>query len=120
MSSRCSRSTSTPAFCLADKGDSLDSQSTQLQIAIASAAAFAIAELVDWILFTFTRYRLSTRVLLSSLLAAPLDTTIFLYGAGFLTFPNWLMSVIGKLSGAVVVSLAVRRGEREGNIHENE
>ncbi|MDF1763484.1 MAG: VUT family protein [Oleibacter sp.] len=84
------------------------------QIAIASAAAFAIAELVDWILFTFTRYRLSTRVLLSSLLAAPLDTTIFLYGAGFLTFPNWLMSVIGKLSGAVVVSLAVRRGEREG------
>ncbi len=81
------------------------------QIAIASATAFAIAELLDWALFTFTRYRLSTRVMLSSLFAAPLDTTVFLFGAGFLTFPNWLMSVIGKLSGAAVVSWVVRKSE---------
>jgi hypothetical protein len=40
-------------------------------IALASAAAFAISETVDWLLFTFTRYRLSTRILLSSALAAP-------------------------------------------------
>ncbi len=83
------------------------------QIAIASATAFAIAELLDWALFTFTRYRLSTRVMLSSLFAAPLDTTVFLFGAGFLTFPNWLMSVIGKLLGAAVVSGVVRRGENQ-------
>lgn len=80
-------------------------------IAIASASAFAIAELLDWALFTFTRYRLSTRVMLSSLLAAPLDTTVFLYGAGFLTGPNWVMSVFGKLIGAAVVAWLVRRGE---------
>ena len=81
-------------------------------IAMASAAAFAIAELVDWALFTFTRYRLSTRVMLSSLIAAPVDTTVFLYGAKFLTFPNWLMSIIGKLFGAAVVSGVMRsRGE---------
>ena len=81
-------------------------------IAIASATAFAIAELVDWALFTFTRYRLSTRVMLSSALAAPVDTTVFLIGAGFLTFPNWLMSVFGKLIGAAFVSAVVRaRGE---------
>ena len=81
-------------------------------IAIASATAFAIAELVDWALFTFTRYRLSTRVMLSSALAAPVDTTVFLLGAGFLTFPNWLMSVFGKLIGAAFVSAVVRaRGE---------
>lgn len=88
------------------------------EIALASACAFAIAELLDWALFTFTRYRLSTRVLLSSLLAAPLDTTVFLFGAGFLTFPNWLMSVIGKLSGAVVVSAVVRRQERRQEQHQ--
>ena len=87
-------------------------------IALASACAFAIAELLDWALFTFTRYRLSTRVLLSSLFAAPLDTTVFLYGAGFLTFPNWLMSVIGKLSGAVVVSAVVRRQEQRQEQHQ--
>ena len=81
-------------------------------IAAASAAAFAIAELVDWALFTFTRFRLSTRVMLSSLIAAPVDTTIFLFGANFLTFPNWLMSIVGKLFGAAVVSGVVRaKGE---------
>ena len=82
------------------------------EIAAASAAAFAIAESVDWALFTFTRFRLSTRVMLSSLIAAPVDTTIFLMGAKMLTFPNWLMSIIGKLAGAAVVSGVVRsRGE---------
>ncbi|HBS41533.1 MAG TPA: hypothetical protein DEA26_02545 [Oceanospirillales bacterium] len=85
------------------------------QIAIASASAFAIAELLDWLLFTFTRYRLSTRVMLSSLFAAPLDTTVFLFGAGFLTFPNWLMSVFGKLLGAAFVSAWVRRHENRSN-----
>ena len=81
-------------------------------IALASATAFAIAELIDWALFTFTRFRLSTRVMLSSLIAAPVDTTVFLIGAGALTFPNWLMSIIGKLFGAAVVSGVMRsRGE---------
>ena len=36
------------------------------ELALASGGAFAIAELVDWALFTFTKYKLSTRVLLSS------------------------------------------------------
>jgi uncharacterized PurR-regulated membrane protein YhhQ (DUF165 family) len=86
------------------------------EIALASGAAFAISELVDWALFTFTRFRLSTRILLSSLIAAPLDTTVFLYGAEFvragsLTVANWLASAIGKLSGAVVVAAVVRQTE---------
>ena len=69
-------------------------------------------QIVDWALFTFTRFRLSTRVMLSSLIAAPVDTTIFLFGANFLTFPNWLMSIVGKLFGAAVVSGVVRaKGE---------
>ncbi|MEM1106619.1 MAG: hypothetical protein AAGH87_09540 [Pseudomonadota bacterium] len=50
-------------------------------IALASGVAFAVSEIADWVLFTFTRYRLSTRILLSSAAAAPIDTTIFLYGA---------------------------------------
>jgi len=50
-------------------------------IALASGIAFAVSETVDWLLFTFTKYRLSTRILLSSLLASPVDTTIFLFGA---------------------------------------
>ena len=83
------------------------------ELALASGAAFAISELVDWALFTFTKYRLSTRVLLSSAIAAPLDTTIFLYGAEMirpdqLTGPNVTMSIIGKMLGAIVIWWIVR------------
>ena len=87
------------------------------ELALASGGAFAIAELVDWALFTFTKYKLSTRVLLSSAIAAPLDTTIFLYGADVaqisefaqLTAPNVIMSIIGKMVGAVVIWWFVRK-----------
>ena len=83
------------------------------ELALASGGAFAIAEIVDWALFTFTKYRLSTRVLLSSAIAAPLDTTIFLYGAEFirpdqLTGPNVTMSIIGKMAGAVLIWWLIR------------
>ena len=83
------------------------------QLALASGAAFAIAEMVDWALFTFTKYKLSTRVLLSSAIAAPLDTTLFLYGAEFirpdqLTVPNVIMSITGKMIGALVIWWIVR------------
>lgn len=87
------------------------------ELALASGAAFAIAELVDYLLFTFTRLRLSSRVMISSLFAAPLDSLIFLWGASFIrpglfTLANWTMSVIGKLLGAVAVSAFLRsRGE---------
>jgi hypothetical protein len=51
--------------------------------------------------------------LLSSAIAAPLDTSIFLYGAEMirpdqLTGPNITMSIIGKMVGAVVIWWIVR------------
>lgn len=101
-------------------------------IALASAAAFAISETVDWALFTFTRYRLSTRILLSSALATPIDTTVFLWGADMssrmeaeaagtafvplFTTPNWIFFVIGKMIGAVVVSAMIRAREKRGEV----
>ncbi|KCZ56356.1 hypothetical protein HY29_08680 [Hyphomonas beringensis] len=96
-------------------------------IALASGVAFAISEGVDWLLFTFSKYRLSTRILLSSALAAPVDTTVFLYGADLakqielgaapgnsLHFWNWIVFVIGKMVGAVIVSAIIRRREDLG------
>ncbi len=96
-------------------------------IALASGLAFAVSETVDWLLFTFTRYRLSTRILLSSAIASPIDTTLFLYGADLavqmrldepagtmLHAANWIVFVIGKMVGAVIVSSAIRRREERG------
>ena len=98
-------------------------------IALASGIAFAISESVDWLLFTFTKYRLSTRILLSSALAAPVDTTVFLYGADLakqmelgmdpgnsLHVWNWVVFVIGKMVGAVIVSAIIRRREDLGKV----
>ncbi len=87
------------------------------QLALASGAAFAIAELVDWAIFTFTKWPLSRRVFVSSLIAAPIDSVAFLYGANFIrtgsfTLANIVMSVAGKMVGAVVVSWVVWRGEQ--------
>lgn len=89
------------------------------ELALASGGAFAIAELVDWALFTFTKYKLSTRILLSSAIAAPLDTTLFLYGAEMirpdqLTLPNVTMSIIGKMVGALIIWWIVRSRMESG------
>ena len=86
---------------------------TGADLALASGFAFIIAELVDWALYTFSKLRLSSRVLLSSALAAPIDTSIFLFMAqaivpGAFTAPNITMSIIGKLVGAFVVFIILR------------
>lgn len=99
-------------------------------IALASGLAFAVSESVDWLLFSFTKYRLSTRILLSSALASPVDTTIFLYGADIakqmelglepgnsLHIANWVVFVVGKMVGAVLVSYLIRRREDAGKIN---
>lgn len=102
-------------------------------IALASGVAFAVSELVDWLVYTFTKYRLSTRILISSALASPVDTTVFLYGAdlaqqmqlgaepGNMLHPvNWIVFVIGKMVGAVIVSRIIRYREDKGLISPHE
>lgn len=102
-------------------------------IALASGIAFAVSECVDWVLFTFTKYRLSTRILLSSAVAAPIDTTIFLYGADLafqlqqgaepgtmLHIANWVVFIVGKMIGAVIVSRIIRAREDAGKISPHE
>ncbi len=98
-------------------------------IALASATAFAISESVDWLIFTFTKYRLSTRILLSSAAAAPIDTTVFLYGADLarqmelndppgtmFNIANFVFFIIGKMIGALVVSAMIRYREKRGEV----
>mgnify|MGYP001190531098 FL=1 len=98
-------------------------------IAIASATAFAISESVDWLIYTFTKYRLSTRILLSSAAASPIDTTVFLYGADLarqmnlgdppgtmFNVANFVFFILGKMVGAVVVSLMIRAREKRGEV----
>ncbi len=85
-------------------------------IALASAIAFSISELIDWAVYSYTKKPLSHRVMLSSLIAAPIDTTVFLYGANMASpgvFSLWSIgaSVACKLAGAALVAYLLHRRE---------
>jgi hypothetical protein len=91
---------------------------TPPQIVLASGAAFAISETVDWAIFTFTKRPLSKRILWSASASAPLDTLVFLFGAnmvipGILAWSTALTSIASKLLGAVIVWLLIRKREQK-------
>src|SRR6185369_9310745 len=52
-------------------------------IAIASLSAFVLSETTDRAIYSFTRKPLQQRILLSSLVAVPLDTVAFQYLANY-------------------------------------
>jgi uncharacterized PurR-regulated membrane protein YhhQ (DUF165 family) len=87
-------------------------------IALASATAFLVSEVVDWIVFTYTKARLSTRVLVSATIAIPIDSVIFLTGAEQAVpgiFSWWTLGTMltSKMLGAIVVYYMLRVRERE-------
>lgn len=82
------------------------------QLALASAIAFAVGELSDWGLYTFTKKPFSQRILLSSLLGAPLDSIVFLALIGIASPAGIAAMSLSKLAGALIVFILVRRREK--------
>lgn len=72
-------------------------------VAIASAAAFASSELADWLIYTATKKPFHKRVLYSSIISAPIDTAVFLFGISGFTLGTFMLMVGSKLVAAVVV-----------------
>ena len=83
-----------------------------LEIALASATAFLISELVDWLVYTFTKRPLSERILYSSLLSTPVDSVVFLGMIGFLSPVAVVIQALSKILGALIVWWGVRRREQ--------
>ena len=77
-------------------------------VAYASVAAFAISELADWLVYSFTKRSFAQRILFSSVLATPLDTIVFLGIMGWLSAPAVLAMTASKLVGALMVWYLVR------------
>lgn len=84
------------------------------QLAFASAAAFAVGELADWSLYTYTKKPFSQRILISSLLGAPLDSIVFLVLIGMASPFGVIIMSISKLAGSIMVFYLVRKRERYG------
>jgi len=83
-------------------------------VALASAAAFFVSELADWLVYTVTKRPLSQRILFSSLLGTPIDSVVFLYGIGHLTVSGVAAMTASKLVGALIVWWMIRRREEAG------
>lgn len=82
------------------------------ELAFASAAAFAIGELADWAIYTATGKPFSQRILLSSLLGAPLDSLVFLTLVGLASPLAMGVQIVSKLAGAALVFYLVWQREK--------
>lgn len=77
-------------------------------VATASVAAFAVSELIDWVVFTVTKRPLRDRLWLSAALSVPVDTALF-FGMLDIWDPTvWGVSLASKLLGVSVVWLLMR------------
>lgn len=83
-------------------------------IALASGIAFLVSEIVDWSTFRPIRRRsLPLAVLVSSVVAAPVDTVLFLHIAGFpVTWQAVLGQFVVKTALAAIAALVIARRRR--------
>lgn len=82
-------------------------------IAVASITAFILSESADWGVYSFLRRPLSQRILISSLIAVPLDTLAFQYLAGYLTPAAFATEIASKALGVFLVWYLLRMRDRK-------
>jgi queuosine precursor transporter len=77
-------------------------------VAAASVTAFLISEFADWAIYSFTGKPFAQRVLLSSVIATPIDSAVFLYMLGHLGAMGVTLMTLSKLVGALIVWAMIR------------
>jgi queuosine precursor transporter len=85
-------------------------------IAVASLVAFVISETADWGIFSFWKKSLQSRILMSSLIAVPLDTVVFQHLAGYLSPAAFIMEVLSKAVGVYVVWQLLKMREPKATV----
>ena len=80
-------------------------------LAIASITAFAISEMADWAVFSFTGRPLQKRILISSLISVPLDSLAFLYLSGYLAPLSFTTETLSKVAGVAIVWMLLKLRE---------
>jgi uncharacterized PurR-regulated membrane protein YhhQ (DUF165 family) len=72
-------------------------------VAFASVIAFIISEMIDWAIYTYTNKPLRDRILYSSAISTPIDSAVFMLMLGFFSWYGFIVMVVSKMLGAVVV-----------------
>lgn len=86
-------------------------------VAIASVSAFLVGEIIDWAVYTFTRRPLSSRLLWSACLSAPLDTAVFLYFTNRVSVAEFFVMTLGKIIGVFLLWAIWRLRAKSTSIH---
>lgn len=87
-------------------------------VAIASAVAFAVSELVDWAVYTYTKKPLSDRILYSSAISCPLDTFIFLFMLDIVSPAGFIIISMLKF-GSAVITFSILRYTKAKQFNDN-
>ena len=72
-------------------------------VALASVCAFAFAETADWIVYSATKRNFADRVLISSAIATPIDTLIFLGILNLLSPSLVALQIVSKMAAAIAI-----------------
>ena len=72
-------------------------------VAFASVVAFFISEMLDWVVYTYTKRPLRERILISSAISTPIDSVVFLYIIGMFSPIGCLLMILGKMIAAVAI-----------------
>lgn len=87
-------------------------------VATASAAAFALSETIDWLVFTVTKRPLRDRILWSCAASAPVDSAAFLLISGFWGWQAFGLQVSSKLVAALLIWGALHDCLRQSHRHQ--
>lgn len=84
-------------------------------LAVASIIAFMFGELSDWVVYTFTTRPLSQRILISNMVALPVDLFVVLIALSYaipgalpLNIGSFLLMYLANISTAVVIFFVLR------------
>ena len=78
-------------------------------VAVASLAAFLISEFADWAIYSFTKKPLHERILISSAIATPVDSAVFLSVINHLSWSGVIAMTVSKMIAALIVWQIVRK-----------
>lgn len=84
------------------------------RIVVASVASFAVSEFLDYLIFTITKKPFHQRVAISSAVAVPIDSMIFLSLIGFANPGSIIAMSISKFIASGVLWLIYETRKRNG------
>lgn len=83
-------------------------------VVVASVTSFAVSELLDYTIFTITKKPFHQRVVISSLVAVPVDSFIFLHMIGFASWGSIIAMSVSKFLASAVLYVIYEGRKRNG------